>query len=107
MNDLSIPARSPRQYSPLKQLILARVREFVRQPEVIFWVYGFPILMVVALGIAFRNRPVEHIRVGLQDSEHAQIVADTLTANKKFQVERCDAQACRVRLRTGKSDLIV
>jgi ABC-2 type transport system permease protein len=63
--------------------------------------------MVVALGIAFRNRPVEHITVGVQDSEHAQIVADALTANKRFQIERCDARACRVRLRTGKSDLVV
>src|SRR6267154_1118263 len=41
---------------PLVQLTLARMREFVREPEAIFWVFGFPIVMAFALGIAFRNR---------------------------------------------------
>src|SRR3954467_15379871 len=39
--------------SPLRQIVLARVREFYREPEALFWSYGFPILMTVALGIAF------------------------------------------------------
>jgi len=98
---------STKRYSPLGQLVLARLREFYRQPEIIFWVYGFPILMVVALGIAFRNKPVEHIAVGVQDSEYAQPAAEALTANPKFQVTRCDADGCRLKLRTGKTDLIV
>ena len=33
-----------------------------------FWVYGFPILMMVALGIAFRNKPVEIITVDVVDN---------------------------------------
>ena len=49
---------SPR-YSPLAQLVLCRLREFIREPEALFWVYGFPIVMTIALGIAFRNQPVE------------------------------------------------
>jgi ABC-2 type transport system permease protein len=98
---------STKRYSPLGQLILARLREFFRQPEVIFWVYGFPILMVVALGIAFRNKPVEHISVGVQDSEYAWAVADALSTNAKFQIQRCEADNCRLRLRTGKTDLVV
>ena len=35
------------------QLVLARMREFFREPEIIFWVYGFPILLAVILGLAF------------------------------------------------------
>ena len=50
---------SSRRYSPLAQLVLCRLREFIREPEALFWVYGFPIVMTVALGIAFRNQPVE------------------------------------------------
>ena len=46
-----------------RELTLARLREFYREPEAVFWVYGFPILMVVGLGIAFRNQPVEQITV--------------------------------------------
>ena len=60
MNEHRTAAR--RRYSPLGQLVLARLREFYREPEAVFWVYGFPILMAVALGIAFRNQPVEQYR---------------------------------------------
>src|SRR5687768_6974778 len=96
-----------KKYSPLTQLVLARLREFFRQPEVVFWVYGFPLLMVVALGIAFRNQPVEHVAVGVEDGEFAQTAADALSANKKFEVHRCDPDDCRLKLRTGKTDLVV
>jgi ABC-type multidrug transport system permease subunit len=96
-----------KKYSPLGQLVLARLREFYRQPEVVFWVYGFPMLMVVALGIAFRNQPVEHIAVGVQDGAYSQSAADALSANKKFQVQHCDPHDCRLKLRTGKTDLVV
>ena len=54
MNDSTRTSTAPRR-SPLSQLILARLREFYRRPEAIFWVYGFPLLMVVALGTAFRH----------------------------------------------------
>src|SRR5262249_42483936 len=57
------PANTPRRYSPLVSLIIARLREFTREPEALFWVYGFPILLTVCLGIAFRNQPVEKIVV--------------------------------------------
>ena len=42
--------------SPLVQLYLTRIREFYRQPARIFWVYGFPILLAIVLGLAFKNR---------------------------------------------------
>jgi nucleotide-binding universal stress UspA family protein len=98
---------SSKQYSPLGQLVLSRLREFFRQPEVVFWVYGFPILMVVALGIAFRNKPVEHVRVGVQQGEAGQAAGNALSPNPKFQVRNCDPEECRLLLRTGKIDLIV
>ena len=39
---------------PLVELTLARVREFLREPEAVFWVFVFPICLALALGIAFR-----------------------------------------------------
>src|SRR5437870_2342775 len=49
---------------PLVQLTLARMREFYREPEAIFWVFGFPIVLAFALGIAFRKRGrVDPVRV--------------------------------------------
>ncbi|PYO69383.1 MAG: ABC transporter permease, partial [Gemmatimonadetes bacterium] len=41
---------------PLFQLTLARLREFYREPDAVFWVFGFPLVLAFALGIAFRNR---------------------------------------------------
>jgi ABC-type multidrug transport system permease subunit len=96
-----------RAYSPLGQLILARVREFFREPEALFWVYGFPILMVVALGVAFRNKPVERIGVDVQEGPHADAVASALQKHEKFAVQRHDADTCRLRLRTGRTELVV
>lgn len=39
--------------SPLWELVLARLREFFREPAAIFWTYGFPTVLALALGIAF------------------------------------------------------
>lgn len=44
-----------RPVNPLWELTLARIREFVREPEAVFWVFVFPVLLAVALGIAFRE----------------------------------------------------
>src|SRR2546429_7869166 len=50
---------------PLVQLTLARMREFYREPEAIFWVFGFPTVLAFALGIAFRNRGPGELRVAV------------------------------------------
>jgi ABC-2 type transport system permease protein len=93
--------------SPIAQLTLARLREFFREPEAVFWVYGFPILMTVLLGIAFREQPVEKVTVDVQDGQFARAATSALTASGKFEVETCDEADCRMRLRTGKTDLVV
>jgi ABC-type multidrug transport system permease subunit len=111
MNRESHSAVSDKRYSPLAQLILARVREFYREPEALFWVYGFPLLMVVALGIAFRNKPADRITVDVQqtpaNAAGVQFARDALGADETFKVQTGDADLCRLRLRTGKTALVV
>jgi ABC-2 type transport system permease protein len=111
MNKETRPAASETRYSPLGQLILARLREFYREPEALFWVYGFPILMIVALGIAFRNKPAERIVVDVQqeteESSGVRFVLDALADADTFKVQTGDAALCRMRLRTGKTALVV
>lgn len=92
---------------PLWQLVLARVREFYRQPEAVFWVYGFPILMTVGLGIAFRNKPVERITVDVERGAAAEPTRDALAGDKRFVVSVRAADECHLRLRTGRTELIV
>jgi ABC-type multidrug transport system permease subunit len=93
--------------SPVFQLILARLREFFREPEAVFWVYGFPIVMSVLLGIAFRERPVDRIIVDVQEGVHAEAALTSLKEIEKFDARKCDEAMCRMRLRTGKTQLVV
>lgn len=65
---------------PLWQIVLSRTREFYREPETIFWVYGFPVLMALALGIAFRNQPIETVAVAVVEGPLAQTAAQALLA---------------------------
>jgi len=58
-------ARRRIRQHPLFQLTLARMREFWREPEAVFWVFIFPVLLALALGIAFRNQPPDKIAVGV------------------------------------------
>ncbi len=50
--------------SSLFQLTAVRFRLILREPEAIFWIFVFPILLAVGLGIAFRNRPPDVLPVG-------------------------------------------
>jgi ABC-2 type transport system permease protein len=103
-------AVSSRRYSPLAQLVLCRVREFIREPEALFWVYGFPIVMTVALGIAFRNQPVEQqYAVDVIENPKAEATQKALTSAdhpERFKVEIVPEDQAQLHLRTGKADLI-
>lgn len=92
---------------PLVLLILNRLREFFREPEAIFWVYGFPLLMALALGIAFRNRPVERVRVDVVDSPTAQKVVEKLKVDARLETAIHDSETARVRYRDANTDLII
>lgn len=61
--------------SSLYQLTSTRFRLFLREPEAIFWVFIFPILLAVGLGIAFRNRPADVLPVAATTSQLTQALA--------------------------------
>lgn len=95
------------RYHAFINLVGARVREFCREPAAIFWVYVFPLIMVVALGVAFRNRPVEQFTIVVQQGDRADFVCSALNSDERFEASVYDEAECRVRLRTGKADVIV
>ncbi len=92
---------------PLKELLFVRFREFSREPEVVFWTYGFPLLLAVGLGIAFRNRPMEQIYVDVEQHASAATVAGHLRADPGFVVQVHPRAECQERLRLGKSSITV
>lgn len=103
------PGPPRRRYYPLVELVLARVREFYREPEAIFWVYGFPILMTVALGIAFANKPITRIDVVIAAGPGDAEIQALLRASDapKVACRVLPAEAAREHLRTGKTELVI
>ena len=57
----------------LVQLTLVRIREFVREPEAVFWAVFFPILITAGLGVAFRSSPADVLEVVTSDEAIAAL----------------------------------
>lgn len=97
----------PGRPNPLWQLTLARWRAFYREPSTLFWTFAFPILLSIALGIAFRNRPPEPITVGVEAGAGAEALRDALHRDDSIQVSIEDRDAARAALRTGKVAIVI
>src|SRR5262245_47579341 len=93
---------------PLVELTLARMREFLRQPEAVFWVFGFPLLLAFSLGIAFRNTAPEKLPIAVESSavNAAETAAAISRSNDLRAVVMAPAEATQA-LRTGKVALVV
>jgi len=61
--------------SSLYQLTLTRLKLTLREPEAICWIFVFPILLAVGLGIAFRNRPADVLPVAATTPQLTQALA--------------------------------
>ncbi len=88
--------------SSLYQLTSTRFRLFLREPEAIFWVFIFPILLAVGLGIAFRNRPADVLPVGATTTQ----LTAALAADKGLKVSTIDEAAGTHALATGEINLL-
>ncbi|HYP08857.1 MAG TPA: ABC transporter permease [Bryobacteraceae bacterium] len=86
----------------LRELTLVRFREFIREPEAVFWVFIFPILLAAGLGLAFRNRPPEVLTIGAVTPELTSI----LRQEKLLNVEQFEHSAGQQALRTGRIALL-
>jgi ABC-type multidrug transport system permease subunit len=86
------------EFSSLYQMTMVRFRLFLREPEAIFWIFFFPILLAVGLGIAFRNRPADVLQVGATTTQLTQALA----ADKGLTAETVDQAEGTHELATGK-----
>ncbi|MFO7653381.1 MAG: ABC transporter permease [Candidatus Krumholzibacteriia bacterium] len=93
---------------PLVELTRVRILEFVREPEAVFWVFVFPVLLAVALGVAFRNQPAGSIPVAVVAGERtAPRALAALAESPSLEVRTLDAAAAREALRRGRVDVVV
>src|ERR1700693_1910338 len=63
------------RWAGYRHLLMARMKEMLREPEVLFWVFGFPLLLALGLGIAFRNKPADVTFIAIVQSPGAQDVS--------------------------------
>ena len=80
---------------PLIELTLSRFKEFLREPEAVFWVFAFPVLLSCALGLAFRDQGTPDVLVGVLQSPATEpaTVVKTLEAVKGVRVRAVDRAA--------------
>src|SRR6267378_592213 len=89
------------------QLALARMREFYREPEAVFWVFGFPIVLAFALGLAFRNTGPGQLQVAVASGPGDSAIAATLDSSPRLVATVLDTATARLRLRGGRIALLV
>src|SRR5271154_4191686 len=104
------PPRRNGRWSGYTHLLGARMLELKREPEVVFWVFIFPLLLALGLGIAFRNKPADAVPLAIVQGDGSEEVASLLAgapqhASFKIKVENIDD--ARKGLRLGKYDLVI
>ncbi len=98
------------RWAGYRAILGARMKELWREPEVIFWVFVFPLLLALGLGIAFRNKPTDITAIAVVNNAHAQQVVDLLQhspASNVIHADLLDAQVALDRFRLGQYALVV
>lgn len=103
------PRRNGR-WSGYSHLLMARMLELKREPEVVFWVFIFPLLLALGLGIAFRNKPGDASSVAIVQAAGWQDAKDLLNRSPKpdqFKIHIVNDDDARQGFRLGKFDLVI
>jgi ABC-type multidrug transport system permease subunit len=105
----STPPRNGR-WSGFTHLLIARLKELQREPEVIFWVFIFPILLALGLGIAFRNKPTDVTSVVIVAGPGAQETFDRIQKSPQaasIHVTILSEEGALQAFRLGNYDLVI
>ncbi len=103
------PPREPsaRRLSPQLELLKGRLRELYREPGIVFWVFGFPILMAVGLGIAFREKPPAPPVVAIvETSEDQSELAHALRSSDRIEASTYEKASAERALSRARVDVI-
>ena len=107
---LSQPPRRNGRWAGYSHLLMARMLELKREPEVVFWVFVFPLLLALGLGIAFRNKPGDAVAVAIVQGMGAQDAETLLKRSPQsnlFKFQSLDADAAHQGFRLGKFDVVI
>jgi ABC-2 type transport system permease protein len=96
-----------RHYHPIVELTLARLREFVREPEAVFWTVVFPLALAAALGIAFRSKSDAPVFAGVVEGPASGQVVEALQRSPGISARALsEADAARA-LRDGEVEVVI
>jgi ABC-2 type transport system permease protein len=98
------------RWSAFAHLLGARLRELQREPEVIFWVFGFPVLLALGLGIAFRSKPAAVTLIAIVEGPGAQDAVSLLQRSPQsssIHADVVDEHTAAQGFRLGEYDLVV
>src|SRR5258708_15753808 len=110
---IKAPATSaPRngRWAGYRHLLAARLLELKREPEVVFWVFVFPLLLALGLGIAFRNKPADAASVAIVEgtgSQDAQALLARSPQHELFKIRILPPDEAQKGFRLGKFDLVI
>lgn len=96
-----------KRHPPLWELTASRMREFLREPEAVIWVFIFPLVLAVALGFAFREKAPDRTPVAVVAGPGADMAAAALQRSPLLLARVMDEKTGREALRTGKISLLV
>jgi ABC-2 type transport system permease protein len=96
-----------RPRSPLFELTRTRLLEVKREPEALFWMFIFPVLMAVALGSAFPARTIDSIVAGVVQRPGADRIDATLKSIRGVTVRRLASQDVDAALRRATVQIVV
>jgi len=104
------PVRTTGRWSGYRYLLWVRLLELKREPEIVFWVFGFPLLLSLGLGIAFRNKPVQTTTVAVIAGTGADRTVAMLGGSDEHSSIRSsvlDRDRALKGFRFGKFDLVI
>ena len=93
--------------NPIVQLLLVRLRIFRREPEALFWTFGFPLVVILVLGIAFRPTDPEPLPIAIVRGGEADAIARTLRADEELAIQRASGEEADRAFRAGRAHLVV
>jgi ABC-type multidrug transport system permease subunit len=104
------PSRRNGRWAGYLHLLGARMLELKREPEVVFWVFVFPLLLAAGLGIAFRNKPGDASSVAIvagTGAQEAEALLQRSPQHASIKADVSDTETARKGFRLGKYDLVI
>ena len=83
------------------------MREFWREPEAVFWTFGYPIIMSLALAFAFPSADAQPVLVGVAAGEGSVAIREALGRAPNVSVKEVAAVDAQRMLREGEVHILV